>query len=117
MDAGDAYVCHVSLKDKDVIFTDRFLAIANRATGAEWKHPWRDIAWCELSDFGGVLIHLYKDDPSAAAGGGGNKTLLAVEDADEAYEIYELVGGGREWEMEWMRWWYRYLFWGGADTI
>ncbi len=71
-----------------MIFTDRFLTIANHATGAVWKHPWRDIAWCELSDHGGVLIHLYRDDAGESKG-----TLLKVEDADTAYEIYELVGG------------------------
>lgn len=74
-----------------MIFTDQFLTIANHAKGSEWKRPWRDIAWCELSDHGGVLIHLYRDD--VGAGGAGRGTLLAVEDPDEAYYIYELVRG------------------------
>lgn len=74
-----------------MIFTDQYLTIANHTTGGEWKHPWRDIAWCELSDYGGVLIHLYRDDPAAAGGSTSRGTLLKVEDADEAYYIYELV--------------------------
>ena len=29
MEAGDSYVCHVSLKEKEVIFTDKYLTIVN----------------------------------------------------------------------------------------
>jgi hypothetical protein len=38
-----------------------------------------------------VHIHLYRDDPAAAGGSTSKGTLLAVEDVDTAYEIYELV--------------------------
>ena len=50
-----------------------------------WKHPWRDLAWCEVNDYG-VLLHLYRNDPQAKG------TLLTVDDPDQTYEIYELVG-------------------------
>ena len=64
-----------------VIFTDQYLQILLES-GSTWKHPWRDIAWCELNDYG-VLIHLYRNDPNSKG------TLLKVESAEQAYEVYE----------------------------
>lgn len=117
VEVGDAYVCHVSLKERDVIFTDRFLTIVNAGKGSVWKHPWRDLAWCEVrvgEDLAvkdqGVLMHLYRNDNEAKG------TLLQIEDKEQVYEVYaqllvhaakmgnggqmksleELLGGGGE---------------------
>ena len=55
--------------------------------GSMWRHPWGELAYCELSDYG-VVIHLYRNDPNAKG------TLLEVDDASLTYEIYEQVGQG-----------------------
>jgi len=106
MEAGDSYVCHVSLEKegKDVILTDRYLSIVNPAKGGVvWKHPWRDLAWCEVTKEAreggrgggwerdrGIWLHLYRNDNESKG------TLLQVEGEEEVWEVYGQLWRHRE---------------------
>jgi len=82
VDEGDSYVCHLTLSTgSEVIFTDQFL-IVHTSKGQEWKNHWREIAYCEMTDYG-IVVHIYGNDA------GGKGTLIECDDINVAYNLYE----------------------------